>query len=88
MSAVGEETSELKTSYCLRRKLYCYFAPSHLTPENFVSHSAFCLSFVFFVFIFCPIETNTSNLQSLTQSDPAKNTNQVTLSNEHINYFF
>ena len=75
MSAVGEETSELKTSYCLRRKLYCYFSPSHLTPENLVSPSAFCLSFVFFVFIFCPIETTTANLQGLTHSDPSKYTN-------------
>ena len=34
-------------SYCFRGKLYCYSSPSHLTPENFVSPSAFCLFFFF-----------------------------------------
>ena len=28
-------------------KLYCYSSPSHLSRENFVSPSTFCLSFVF-----------------------------------------
>ena len=50
--AVGEETSEPETCYCLRWNLYCYSSPSHLTRENVVSQSAFCLSFVFFVSAF------------------------------------
>ena len=65
MSAVGEETSEPKTS--LRWKLFCYSSPSHITPETFVS---------------------TTNLQGLTHSNPSKSTNQVTLSNEHMNQVF
>ena len=86
MSAVGEEFSEPKTS--LLWKLFCYSSPSHITPETFVSASALCLSFVFFVFVFWPIETTTTNFQALTHSNPSKSTNQVTLSNEHINHLF
>ena len=37
-------------SFGFRWKPYCYFLPSHLTRRNFVSRSAFCLSFVFFIF--------------------------------------
>ena len=81
-------TSERETSYCIRWKLYCYSLPSHLTLENFVSLSAFCLSFVFFVFVFWPFETTTASLQGLTHSNPSKNTNQITLSNEHMNHLF
>ena len=51
MSAVGEETSEPETSYCLRWKFFCYSSSSHLTPETFVSPSVLCLSFVFFVLV-------------------------------------
>ena len=66
MSVVGEETSEPETRYFLRRKLFSYSSPSHLTPETFVSPSAVCLCFVFFVFVSWPIETTTANLQGLT----------------------
>ena len=84
ISAVGEETSQPETSCCVRWKLYCYSSPSHLTPEHFVCSSAFCLSFVFFffVFVYWPIETTNVNLRGLTHSNPSKNTNQVTLSNK------
>ena len=88
MSAVAEETSEPETSYCLRRKLFCYSSPNQLMPETFVSPSALCLSFVFFVFVFWFIETTTANLQGLTHSNTSKSTNQVTLSNKHMNYLF
>ena len=66
MSAVGEETIEPETSYCLRWKLFCYSSPSHLTLETFISPSALCLSFVLFVFVFQPIETTTADLQGFT----------------------
>ena len=88
MSAAGEETSEPEISYCLRWKLFCYSSPSHLTPETFVSPSALCLSFVFFVFVFWLIESTIANLQGLTHSNPSKITNQVTLSNKHMNHLF
>ena len=65
VSAVGTETSEPETSCCVWWRLCCYSSPSHLTPENFVSSSAFCLSFGFFVFVFWPIETTAANLQGL-----------------------
>ena len=48
-------------------------------PEDFVSSSALCLSFGFFVFVYWPIETITANLRGLTHPKPLKNTNQVTL---------
>ena len=44
---------------------FCYSSPSHLMGENFVSWSAFCLSFVF---VFWPIETIAANLQGVTHS--------------------
>ena len=88
MSAVGEETSEPGTSYSLPWKDFCYSSPSHLTPETFVSPSTLCIYFVFFVFVFCPIETTAKNLQGLTHWNRSKSTNQVTLSNEHINHLF
>ena len=47
MSFVGEGTS-----FRVWWKLYCYFSPSQLKRENFVSPSAFCLSFIFSVFVF------------------------------------
>ena len=57
--------------------------------ENFFgTFSALCLSFVFFVFVFWPIETTAVNLQGLGHWNPSKSTNQVTLSNDHINHFF
>ena len=56
MSAVGEETNKPETSSCLRWKLCYYFSASHLAPENFVSASAFCLSFIIFVFNLWQIE--------------------------------
>ena len=87
VSAVGEETSEPETNCCVWWKLYCYSSPSQLTPENFVS-SAFCLCFVFFVFVYWPIETTAANLRGLTHSNPSKNTNQVTLRNKHTNHLF
>ena len=85
MSAVGEETNEPETS--LRWKLFFWSSLSHLTPEIFVFPSTLCLSFVFFVFVFWPIETTTTNLQCLTHSNHSKSTNQVTLSNEHMNFW-
>ena len=88
ISAVGEETSEPETSCCVRWKLYWCSSPSHLTPENFVSSSAFCLSFVFFVFVYWSIETTTVKLPGLTHLNPSKNTNQVILGNKHMNYLF
>ena len=87
-SAVGEETSEPETSCCVRWKLYCYSSPSHLTPENFVSSSAFCLSFVFFVFAFWPIKTTTADHRVWLTQTHQKVLNQVTLSNEHMNHLF
>ena len=50
MSAVGEETSEPEIE-AIRWKLCCHSSPNHLTLENFVSPSAFCLSFIYFVFV-------------------------------------
>ena len=51
MSAVGEETSEPETSYCLRWKLFYYSLPSHLTPENFFLPLLYvCVSFYLFSF--------------------------------------
>ena len=88
MSAVGEETSESETSYYLRWKLFRYYSPRHLRAETFVSPSSLCLSFVFFVFVFWPIETTTANLQGLTHWNPSKCTNQVTQSNKNTNYIF
>ena len=58
-----------KPENCLRRKLFCYFSPSHLTSETFVSPSALCL---FLVFAFWSIEATTTNLQGLTHSNPKK----------------
>ena len=84
--AAGEETSEPEVSYCDRWKLFSYSSPSHLLPETFPS--ALCLSLVFLVFIFWLIETTTTNLQGLTHSNQSGSTNQVTLSNEHMNHFF
>ena len=81
--SVGEETS---SGFPWKR--YCYSSPSQLTRENIFSGPAFCLSFIFFGFVFWPIETTTENVQGLTHSNPAKFTNQVTLSNEHMNYPF
>ena len=66
ISAVGEETSEPETRCCVRWKLHCHSLPGQLTPESFVSSSAFCLSFFFFVFVYWPIETTTEHLQGLT----------------------
>ena len=53
----------------------------------------FCFSvhflyFVFLVFLFWLIDSTTKNLQGLTLSNPSRRTNQVTLSNEHINLLF
>ena len=87
--AVGEETSKTETSYCLRWKLYYYFSPSHLTPENFGPPSAFCLSLIFFSFLFfgllrpllqiCMVSITQTSQKILTKSQ---------LSNEHLNNFF
>ena len=75
MSAVGEETSEPETSYCLRWKLFCYSSPSHLTPVTFLSPFALCICFDLFVFVFWLIEITTANLQGLIHSNPSKSTN-------------
>ena len=88
MSAASEETSEPEISYCLQWKLFGFPSRSHLTPETFVSPSALCLFFVFFVFFFWLIETTTANLQGLTHSNSSKSTNQATLSDEHMNHLF
>ena len=69
-------------------KTFCYSSPSHLTSETFVSPSALCLFFQFFVFVFQPFETTTANLQGFTHSNPSESTNQVTLSNKHMNHLF
>ena len=66
-------------------KTLCYSLPSHLKRENFVSLSAFRLSFVFFWFRFWPMETTTTNLLGLTHSDLLKSINQVNLSSKHMN---
>ena len=78
LHTVGKETN-----YRLRWKLYCYSSPSNLTREIF-----FCLLSAFFAFLFWPIEITTANLQGLTHSNLSRSTNQVTLSNEHMNDFF
>ena len=70
-------TRKPEASYCIRWKLYCYSSTSHLTPRDFGSPSAFCFSFVFFVFVFWPFKTTTANLHELTHSNLSKNTNQV-----------
>ena len=44
-SSVGKETSS-----GFQWKLCCYSPPSHITQENVVSRSCFCLSFVFWGF--------------------------------------
>ena len=61
-----------KTAFDFRWKLYRYSSPCHLTGENSVSRIALWLLFVFFVFVFWPIETTTANMQSLTHSNPCK----------------
>ena len=54
MSAAGEETSETSQKQAIA------------FDENFFgTFSALCLSFVFFVFVFWPIETTAVNLQGL-----------------------
>ena len=54
MSAAGEETSETSQKQAIA------------FDENFFgTFSALCLSFVFFVFVFWPIETTAVNLQDL-----------------------
>ena len=71
LSTVGKHTSEPETSYCLQWKLYWYSSQSSLTPENFISLSTFCRSFVFLLFTFWYTETTTANLQDLTLSNPS-----------------
>ena len=51
----------IMSSVCKRNKLWLSMK-SHLTRENFVFRFALCLPFVFFVFVFWPIETTTANL--------------------------
>ena len=80
MSSIGKETS-----FGFWWKACCYSSPSHLTRENFVSQSD---SFFLLLFIRWPIQTTTANFQGLIHSNPAKCANQVTLSNEHMNYLF
>ena len=46
------------------------FSPSQPMRENFVSRFTLCLSFIFFVFVFWPIETTTAKMQ--THSNPCK----------------
>ena len=67
-------------------KALLLFSPSHLTQKKLF----FCLLsvFLFFVFAFWPIETTTANMQGLTHTNLLKSTNQVTLSNEHMNHTF
>ena len=85
---LAKKLASQKQANCLWWKRFCYSSPSHLTPETFVSPSALCLSFVFFVFVFWLIESTIANLQGLTHSNPSKITNQVTLSNKHMNHLF
>ena len=56
--------------------------------RNFCFSLCFMSFFYFFVSMFRPIETTTANLQSLTHPNPSKSTNQVTLSNKHMNHLF
>ena len=88
MYAVGKETSKPETCYCLASmKTFLLLLTKSPNTRNFLPLSALCL-FRFFIFIFWPIETTTTNLQGLTHSNPSESTNQVTLSNKHINHFF
>ena len=72
MSAAGEETSEQETSYCLQWKLYCYSSPSRLTLEHFVSPCAFCIYFVFFVFVFWPSKALLQTFREWVTQNPQK----------------
>ena len=56
---------------------FCFFVPF-----------LFFFCFFRFLFFFWPIKTTTKNWQALTHSNPSISTNQVTLSNEHMNSFF
>ena len=85
ISAVGEETREPETRCCFRWKLYCYSLPCQLTPESFVSSSAFCLSFVFFHF---RLLAYWDHYWTFARFDSLKNTSQVTVSNNHMNHLF
>ena len=77
-------------NYYFRWKLYLYSSPSHLTPENLVSPSAFRRPFFCF-FSFSLFGLLRPLLQIcrvwLTQTHQ-KTLNQVTLSNKHMNYLF
>ena len=59
-----------------------------LTNSPYLKKIVFCLSYVFFVFVFWSTETTTANLQGLTHLTPSKSMNHVTLSNEQGNYLF
>ena len=81
MSAVGKGRN-----YVLRWKLYA-------TPYKSLKARKFCFSVCFpsffrffFVFVFWPIETTTTNLLGLTHSDLPKIINQVNLSNKQMNH--
>ena len=73
-----------KTTFDFGGKLHRHSSPSHLTRENSVSRLALWLSFAIFVFAFWPIETTTTNLQSLTYSNPCKRYWPSHLRKEHI----
>ena len=62
-SSVGKETS-----FGFQWKLCCYSPPSHMTQENVVSRSCFCLSFVFLLF-FWSLDATTTNFQGFTHSN-------------------
>ena len=74
----ARDKSSMKTSFLLLTK----------SPNARSFCFSLYFSFVFFVFVSWPIETTTANLQCLTRSNPSKSTNQVTLSNGHMNYLF
>ena len=85
MYAVGKETSEPETSYSMKTLLLLLTKSPN--ARKFLPLLSVFLKF-FFVFVFRTIETTTANFQGLTQSNPSKNTNRVTQSNEHKNHLF
>ena len=76
-----------ETIYGLRWTLY-YPSPSYLTRENFVSPSAFCLFFTFFLFSVLAYWDHYCKLAGFDSLRPIKKYWQVTLSNEYMNHLF
>ena len=88
MSAVGNKRGSQKQTIAFDENFIA--TPHQVTKCQkilFIPLLSVFLS-IFFVFKFWSIETTTSNLQGLTHSNPSKNTNQVTVSNKHMNHLF